>query len=90
MRLDAFSQFTGNNPESLQGGDWIKKVNDIREAEHCIATCKGKVERFDAIWRPWKDYMSDPDHATSSLDLALLELVEPTLRSHLGNGNNIN
>lgn len=68
--------------------DWIKKVNDIREAEHWIATCRGKVERFEAIWGPWKDYMSDSDQISSSLDLALLKLAEPSLRSRLDNGNN--
>lgn len=67
--------------------DWIKKVNDIREAEHWIASCKGKTERFEIIWGPWKDYVFDPNHMSSSLDMALLELAEPSLRSRLDNVN---
>lgn len=74
-------------PKIPSRADWIQKVNDIRETEHWIATCKGKLERFDYIWGPWKDYISDPDQESTSLDLALLELAEPSLRSRLDKSN---
>lgn len=69
MQLDAYFQYIGS------------KVNDMREAEHWIATCRGTPERFNIICSPWSTYVTDPGLVPSSLDLALLELAEPSLGS---------
>lgn len=61
--------------------EWIKGVNAVREAKDWVATCKGTEERFHAVWAPWSEYVSDPVNVSSSLDAALLELADPTLKA---------
>lgn len=57
-------------------------MNKIREVEDWIATCRGTRDHFISIWSPWIDYIYyDPRQMSSSLDLALLELAEPSLRT---------
>lgn len=61
--------------------DWIKGVSAVREAEEWLATCRGSRERFLGIWAPWSEYTTDSRDIPSSLDIALLELADPTLRA---------
>ena len=61
----------------------MAKVNDIREAEHWIATCKDTLDCFNVVWAPWVAHMTNPGEVSSSLDLAILELAELTLRSRV-------
>ena len=62
-------------------GEWIAGVNAVREAEDWIATCRDTRERFNTIWAPWSDYTTDPIFVPSSLDIALLELSDPSLKA---------
>lgn len=68
------------HPQTPNREEWHHRVGDIREAEDWIATCRGVRDRFTATWQPWTVYVSDPGHMPSSLDVALLELAEPSLR----------
>lgn len=52
-----------------------------------MATCRGTVERFNVLWGPWMDYVANPGQVSSSRDLALLALAEPSLRSRIDNIN---
>lgn len=59
--------------------EWVGRVNEIREAEDWIATCKGTRDKLANIWSLWLDHVSGPAQVPSSLDMALLELAEPAL-----------
>lgn len=59
-------------------GDWIKKVTEIMEAEEWIAICEGKRGRFD--WAPWRRYTPGSGLISSSLDVALLALTDPSFQ----------
>ena len=61
--------------------DWIRAVSDIGEAERWVATCRDRHDRHMTAWAPWTDYVSDPVFVPSSLDVALLELAEPSLKT---------
>lgn len=60
--------------------EWVRRVNEIREVEDWIATSRASRDRFTNIWSLWLGHISDSDQVSSSLDVALLELAEPTLR----------
>lgn len=60
--------------------EWFRKVKEIIEAEEWVTTCMDRHEFFSSIWAAWLEYTSDPDQVSSSLDVALLELAEPTLK----------
>lgn len=60
---------------------WIAGVNAIREAKEWIATCRGLREKHLAIWAPWNEFSPDPRWVPSSLDAALLELADPSLKA---------
>lgn len=61
--------------------EWIGGVNAARETEDWIATCRDSRDRFTGIWAPWSVYVSDPAYVPSSLDTALLELSDPSLKA---------
>lgn len=60
--------------------EWLQKVDDIREAEEWVARCKDRSERFDGIWAQWRRFTIDTNPVSSSIDVALLELAEPSLK----------
>lgn len=60
--------------------EWLQKVDDIREAEEWVARCKDRSERFDGVWAQWRRFIIDTNPVSSSLDVALLELAEPSLK----------
>lgn len=45
-----------------------------------IATCKGAHKLFTSMRAVWLARIPDPQLASSSLDLALLDMAEPSLR----------
>lgn len=47
-------------------------------AEEWEARCKDIREQFISIWAPWQKYAADP--VPSSLEVALLELAESSLK----------
>lgn len=60
--------------------EWLQKVSDIREAEEWVPRCKDRSERFNGVWAHWRKYITDANPVSSSLDVALLELAEPSLK----------
>lgn len=56
--------------------EWLKKVDEIKEAEEWVAMCKDRHERFTNIWASWQKYTADPDPVPSSLEVAFLELAD--------------
>lgn len=60
--------------------EWLKKVDEIREAEEWVVRCRDKSKLFTSIWAQWQKYPADPDPVPSSLEVVLLELAEPSLK----------